>query len=226
MLMLARVRFINFTAVSNIGLLYLWCYQTSNFVGSQEKFKFGATNSDITTESLDGWLVEFQTINDVSLKLKTAKKPTKGFFIQNYYRCHHNTRTWSPSKDPQRKLKTDPPARVKNTNCPFQMVVKIETSQLCTVDIDWEHNHSISTLETSNYKDMSSECIDKVNRLYTAGQTPCSARHQFMKDLKATCHDEVTFHKKKADRSVTPRRQDFNHLYSKFTKENFGGHQV
>ena len=90
--------------------------------------------TDITTESLDGWLVEFQTINDVFLKLKTTKKQTKGFLIQNYYRCHHNTRNWSPSKDPQRKLKTNPTASVKNTNCPFQMVIKINTDKLCIID--------------------------------------------------------------------------------------------
>ena len=200
-------------------------YQMSNLIGSQEKFKFKVTSTDITSESLDGWLVEFQTINDVSIKLKTTKKPTKEFLIQNYYRCHHNTRNWSPSKDPQRKLKTNPTARVKNTNCPFKMVVKIDTDKLCTIDIDWEHNHSISTLETPNYNDMSPECLEKVNRLYEAGHTPCSARHQFMKDLRITCPDDVIFHKKKANRSVTPRRRDFNYLYSKFTKEKFGGHQ-
>ena len=84
-------------------------YQMSNLIGSQEKFKFKVASTDITSESLDGWLVEFQTINDLSLKLKTTKKPTKGFLIQNYYRCHHdhNTRNWSPSKDPQRKRKTN-----------------------------------------------------------------------------------------------------------------------
>ena len=157
-------------------------------------------------------------IPDHYLKLKTAKKPTKGFLIQNYYRCHHNTRNWSPSKDPQRKLKTNPTARVKNTNCPFQMVIKINTDKLGIIDIDWEHNHSISTLETSNYNDMSPECLEKVNRLYEAGHTPCSARHQFMKDLRITYPDDMTFHKKKANRSVTPRRRDFNYLYSKFTE--------
>ena len=72
---------------------------------------------------------------------------------------------------------------------------------------------------------MSPECLEKVNRLYEAGHTPCSARHQFMKDLRITCPDDVTFHKKKANRSVAPRRWDFKYLYSKFTKEKFGSRQ-
>jgi hypothetical protein len=200
-------------------------YKVEILDGSEEKFELRVATSNITTENVNGWLVEFQAMNDVCLKIKMAKKPTKGFLIQNYYRCHHNTRKWSPSKDPQRKLKTNPTARVKNTNCPFQMVVKINTSQVCTIDIDWEHNHSISSLESSNYKDLSPECIEKVNKLYEAGHTSSSARHQFMKDLRASCDDEVTFHMKKADRSIMPRRRDFGHLYRKFTKENFGGHQ-
>ena len=147
----------DFEAIIQEGLPDDTGYQMSNLIGSWEKFKFRATSTDITTESLDGWLVEFQTINDVFLKLKTTKKPTKGFLIQNYYRCHHNARNWSPSKDPQRKCKTNPTARVKITNCPFQMVIRINTDKLCIIDIDWEHNHSISTLETSNYNDMSPE---------------------------------------------------------------------
>ena len=32
----------------------------------------------------------------------------------------------------------------------------------------------------------------------------------------------MEYHKIKADRSKTPRRQDFNRLYSTFCKENFG----
>ena len=81
--------------------------------GSEKKFKLRVTTSNITTESLNGLLVEFQAMNDVCVKIKMAKKPTKGCLIQNYYRCHHNTRKWSPSKDPQRKLRTNPTARVK-----------------------------------------------------------------------------------------------------------------
>ena len=43
------------------------CYRVTNLVGSSEKFKFRATSPDITTESLNRWLMEFQIINDVSL---------------------------------------------------------------------------------------------------------------------------------------------------------------
>ena len=117
---------------------------------------------DITNDNLVNWLTEFETINNVSLKIKTKKKQTAGYVLQNYYRCHHNTRRWSPSKDPQRKLKVNSSARVKNTNCPFQMIVKIDVKGQCYVDVEWEHNHSVETLEASNFRDLSSECIEKV----------------------------------------------------------------
>ena len=67
---------------------------------------------------MNGLLTE--NLNYVRLKIKTKKKPTCGYALQNYYRCIHKTRDWSPSKDPRRKLKLNPSARVKNTNCPFQ----------------------------------------------------------------------------------------------------------
>lgn len=178
---------------------------------------------DITNDNLVNWLTEFETINNVSLKIKTKKKQTAGYVKQNYCRCHHNTRRWSPSKDPQRKLKVNPSARVKNTNCPFQMIVKIDVKGQCYVDVEWEHNHSVETLEASNFRDLSFECIEKVNKLYESGHTPSTARQQYLKELRATCSDELTYHKKKADRSVTPRKRDFNHLYSKFGEEKFGG---
>ena len=88
------------------------------------------------------------------------------------------------------------------------------------MDVEWEHNPSVERHDTSNFRDLSSECIEKVNKLYESGPTPSTARQQ---ELRATCSDELTYHKGKADRSVTTRKRDFNHLYSKFGEEKFGG---
>ena len=83
----------------------------------------------------------------------------------------------------QRKLKVNPSARVKNTNCPFQMIVKIDVKDQCNVDVEWEHNHSVETLEASNFRDLCFECIEKVNKLYESGHTPSTARQQYLKEL-------------------------------------------
>jgi hypothetical protein len=189
-------------------------------------FKIYVTTEDLSVEGLEGWLAEYQTINQVTLRVKAKKKQTKGYLVQNYYRCQHNTRNRSPNKDPQKKLKLNPTARVKNTNCPFQLAVKIDSSNICHINIDLEHNHSTTNLESSNFKDLSDDCLLKVKQLYAAGHTPAAARQQFLKELKASCINDIDYHLKKADRSITPRRRDFHYLYDQYNKENFGGKNV
>ena len=174
---------------------------------------------------IDEWIVDYENLNYVRLKIKTKKKPTCGYALQNYYRCIHNTRDWSPSKNPRRKLKLNPSARVKNTNCPFQMVVKIKQESCCTVDIECEHKQSVQSLEASHFRDVPPECVERVYLLFESGHTPSTARHQHLKDIRVSCKDGLNFRKKKADTSVVPQRRDFNYLYTRtqFCKETLGG---
>ena len=98
-------------------------YQVNAFrPRSKSKFKLCFSSKDVKIDNLEGWLIEFQSINKVTLKVKVKKKATKGYLLQHYYRCQHNTRNLSPSKDPQRKLSLNPTARVKNTNRPFPLL--------------------------------------------------------------------------------------------------------
>ena len=199
-------------------------YEVNECNGTElSKFKLKVTTDNVSPDNLEGWLAEFQALNGVTLKVKAKKKETKGYSIQHYYRCQHDTRRWSPSKDPQRKLKCNPAARVKNTNCPFQLVIKINTQNNCVIDIDWSHNHSVCALEASNFKELSSESIGEIRKLYEAGETPCTARQIFIKKLRTDCSNELDFHVRKADRSVVPRRRDFCYIYQQYCKERFGG---
>ena len=197
-----------------------------SFYYLKAKFKVHFLTEDITKENLEQWISEYEVINSISVKLKTKKAPTSGYVLQNYYRCQHNTRNWSPSKDPQQKLYLNPSARVKNTNCPFQMIVKIDSEGCCSVDIEWEHNHSLETLEASNFRDLSPECTERVLKLFESGHTPATARQQYLKELKESCQDELEFHRKKANRAVMPRKRDFSYLYTQFGKERYGGQGV
>ena len=51
---------------------------------------------------------------------------------------------------------------------------------------------------------------------------------QFLKDLKLTCNsqdkvqNDLDYHIKKANRSISPRRPDFNRLYQSYCKEKYG----
>ena len=160
--------------------------------------KLCVTTEDLTVEGLEGWLLEFQTINQVTLRVKAKKKQTKGYLLQNYYRCQHNTRNRSPTKDPQRKLKYNPTARVKNTNCPFQLAVKIDTSNIVMLILTGNTITQLPILshQISKIYQISDDCMLKVKRLYAAGYTAAGARQQFMKELKALCINDRLSSKK------------------------------
>ena len=64
------------------------------------------------------------------------------------------------------------------------------------MDKEWDHNHSLETLETSNFRDLSPECTERVLKLFESGHTPATARQQYLKELKESCQDELGFHRK------------------------------
>ena len=105
------------------------------------------------------------------------------------------------------------------------MVVKIKQKSFCTVDIEWEHNQSVQSLEASHFRDVSLDYVERVYQLFESGHTPSTARHQYLQDIRVSCKDGLDLHKKKADTSVVPRRKDFNYLYTRtqFCKETLGG---
>ena len=131
--------------------------------------------TEISVANVDDWLLQFENINEVNFKVKVKKKQTKQYAIQHYYRCQHNTRVSSLHKDPQRRLEINPTARVKNTHCPYQLVIKIDMSGVCSINIDWKHNRSTENLEASNFKTLSQKSVEKITKLYEAGHT--IARH-------------------------------------------------
>ena len=62
--------------------------------------------------------------------------------------------------------------------------------------------------------------------LYESGHTPSTARQQYLKETREACTNDLEFHKKKADRSLVPRRRDCNYLYTQFGDERSGRRDV
>ena len=56
------------------------------------------------------------------------------------------------------------------------MIVKIDNEVCCSYNIEWEHNHSLETLEASNFRKISPECIERVLELFESGHTPVTER--------------------------------------------------
>ena len=61
-----------------------------------------------------------------------------------------------------------------------------------------------------------------MKNLFISGLLPSAAHKEFMRQLKSECSDDLEYHLKLADRSIFPRRMDFNIAYGKFTKSAYG----
>ena len=48
------------------------------------------------------------------------------------------------------------------------------------------------------------------------------ARDQFLKELKESCDTELQYLVKCRDRSISPRRPDYNRLYNEYCREKYG----
>ena len=106
------------------------------------------------------------------LKPSQFVSPKTSFFCR-WYRCHHNTRyDWSNSK---RSLKdvvqNNPLKRFKDTQCPFKMSIKISQKgdHPCEIEIQHNHNHAVSSLQSLSYKDISEEVREEIRTLYKEG---------------------------------------------------------
>ena len=156
--------------------------------------------------------------NNETLRIYKKKTLTEksSYSIVNYYRCHHNTRqlsTW----DVESVLRNCPGKRFKNTNCTFSVSFKVKKvpppdAYSCTIELQWCHNHPTSALQVLSFK-----------KLFATGLTPGSAYHEFLRNAKALATSKLELHKMLADRSVVPRRPDFNSIYAEYSKEMFGG---
>ena len=58
--------------------------------------------------------------------------------------------------------------------------------------------------------------------MYHRSYTTELAYRQFVKAIQSRSKDDLEFHKFLADRSVAPRRRDFNRFYKDFKDERFG----
>ena len=163
------------------------------------------------------------------MKLKKPSTPKRLYEVRSTYRCHHDTR-YEKTKDAKGILSKHPSKRFQNTYCPFQIKFKVYKTGLaprmkypCVIILENHCNRPTQSLEATNFKDLTDLVKEKVNSLFELGMSPSLAYKEFLQNLRKDCDDELIFHKQKADRSVCPRRRDFNFLYSQFCKEKFGG---
>ena len=182
------------------------------------------TSSEDVREFVDKYL----SINNETLKKNNDKKcgEKSPYLMNRFYRCHHDTRYEKTRLSNLSSLK--PNKRFKNTHCPFNMSVKIfkDYQSLiypCVIYIEHDHNHPVNALQSLSFKSIADSVASSVRQLFERNMTPSMAYYEYLQRLRQEAENELEFHIKKADRSICPRRRDFNSLYKIYCQEEFGG---
>lgn len=164
--------------------------------------------------------------SNVTIRQRSEKVHAKNheYSKQIYFRCHHNTRH-QPTMGVKGVLQKNVSVRIKNTNCPFSMVIRYKSvadEYPVIVKVDWDHNHSIDCLHSLSFKDIPEEVSSSIRDLFKNGFTPAHAYREFLRKKREDCNSSVELVVTMSDRSKFPRRSDFNNLYVKYNNDKFG----
>ena len=178
-------------------------------------------------ENIGVFIDNYLRQNNETLKIVTKKQCgiKSSYVLNNFYRCHHDTR-YPPTRNVTALKGNMPIKRIKNTSCSFVLnvkILKVFPEFPCIINIEWNHNHPINSLEALNFKSLRKDVIAKVDSYFAKGYTPSLAYCEFLNDLRRDSDTDLSYHFKKADRSLCPRRRDFNTLYRKYCDGWFGG---
>ena len=193
-----------------------------NVKGTTSCFKTSVKCVLKNKSDVDTFIIDYGQHNNETLrKGKTRKLSSKSSYsLVVYYRCQHNTKN-PKTADVQTLMKEKPFKRLKNTNCPFSLSVKIHKNFErfpCTLEIEWAHNHPVNALQAWSFKDIADVTAEKIRSLFDDNFTPGMAYREFLKEIKSNCSSELDYHMITADRSKVPRRNDFNNLYTDYVR--------
>ena len=201
--------------------------KTLSVKGTISRFKAELCCSLSSNANIEEFVSAYSRQTVETLNIAASKRVGKKSKYEQYkvFRCHHNTR-YAGTRHTQQILERNPAKRFKNTNCPFKMVVK--KLKECTdypflIYLEWNHNHSVNSLQAWTFRDIPSTLYEKVKGMIEQGLTPALAYRTYMQELREKCKDDIEFHMLKSDRSNCPRRDDFYNIYTEYCKLNFGG---
>ena len=204
-------------------------YKIEYAQGVTEKFK-AHVKCNISVNNVDSFIQQYNKQNNETLRISRTKRPSDNspYSLVKYYRCHHNTR-YEGTMNPPKVLAETPCKRIKNTNCEFSLVInflKYDPHYTALLTIEWNHNHSVISLQSLGYKDIPPKVLEQVMTLFENGLLPGAAHKELMRQVKSECENEEQYHIKVADRSQIPRRSDFNNIYRDFKRMKFGSNDI
>ena len=162
----------------------------------------------------------YKTLNNESVRLDSTSKSSylntgRGEYTKvSYFRCKHNMQN-EKTRDVKTILSTKTNARFSNTNCEFHMVAieicqKQENLNHNHVVIEWNHNHSTTSLQSKTFKDIPLKIKEKVKELLTADLLPSVVHKEIMRQLRSECTDNLEYQEKLASIPCIP---DINSLW-------------
>ncbi len=180
-------------------------------------------------EHINAFINGYGSRNNETLRISKTKRIStvqNPFQLVKYFRCHHNTR-YEATSFASDILTVNPSKRFKNTSCPFSLIIRLrknpeETEMSSVIDLEWNHNHSVKSLQSLTFKDIPDSIVHQIKDMFSRGLLPGAAHKELMHQLRSECKNDLEYHQRLADRSEIPRRKDFNDIYSDFKKELYG----
>ena len=206
-----RKRYINVSnteeLISNVKTLLSLpedTFKVINVTGSVRKFT-ATINCRII--DVDAFVKDLKDKSDITIRQRNEKATKNEYYKHTYFRCHHNTR-YQPTMPVRDVLNRKVSSRIKNTNCPFSLVLKykIESDEFpIVIQVDWEHNYSVSSLAFLSFKDIPEEVSTSIKNLFKHGYTPALAYREFLRKKREENRCEMQLLLIMSDRSKVPR---------------------
>uniref|UniRef100_A0A1A7WUQ1 Si:dkey-75a21.2 n=5 Tax=Iconisemion striatum TaxID=60296 RepID=A0A1A7WUQ1_9TELE len=204
-----------------------YCHSICSYRPLEEGFEVTLKLQYFTREEAETWMEDFQRSSRVTLRKEQTFPNTKNKVRRNSYRvnmrCQHKTRNTQFTK--------------KNTHCPagLYLVVKkhsfsqnrksrskddhIQEGLLMHVTIKHNHNHPLDSAEILQQRSVSRETVEKLEKLFQSGHSPCSALNTLKYDLQEELGDYYV--DASADRSICPDFSFCYRLYNSIFKRTF-----
>ena len=79
--------------------------------------------------------------------------------------------------DPVGLIRQKPSKRIKNTNCPFSLIVKLSRNLgvPSLIEIEMNHNHPTQALQVLTFRDINPAVSDEIRTMYKMDYTPARA---------------------------------------------------
>ena len=153
------------------------------------------------------------------------KRKWKNILLSGARKCLHNIRKASeniPNKVPN-----------KNTSCPSRLKFKILRSDdcdgcedscsnakfLCTITLQYEHNHAVDCAQASMFQPVSEETKAKFTELFQAGHGASSAYHSYKTQFHSDHQEDYL--RASASRSSMPDYRWVSYVYGEYVKARY-----